>query len=130
MDQRHDPRPENGAQLMLEAQFQAQVIQLARINGWKVFHPAKMQSRDGAWRTALQGDKGWPDLVLAHKDRGLIVAELKSDVGKVSFEQQAWLTHLAPWAEVHVWRPRDIDVIAERLSEVKTTPVLKLVKDV
>ena len=90
---------------MLEAQFQAQVIQLARINGWKVFHPAKMQSRDGTWRTALQGDKGWPDLVLAHKDRGLIVAELKSDVGKVSFDQQAWLTHLAPWAEVHVWRP-------------------------
>lgn len=115
---------------MLESQFQAQVIQLARINQWKVFHPAKMQARDGTWRTALQGDKGWPDLVLAHKDRGLIVAELKTDTGKVSFEQQAWLTHLAPWAEVHVWRPKDIDFIAERLSQAKGAPVLKLVKDV
>ena len=114
---------------MLEAQFQAQVIQLARINGWKVFHPAKMQSRDGTCRTALQGDKGWPDLVLAHRDKGLIVAELKSDKGTVSFDQQAWLTHLAPWAEVHVWRPKDIDTIAERLSQSKGATVLKLVNE-
>jgi hypothetical protein len=114
---------------MLEAQFQAQVIQLARMNGWKVFHPAKMMDRNGTWRTALQGDKGWPDLVLAHKDRGLIVAELKSDVGKLSFEQQAWLTHLAPWAEVYVWRPKDLDTIADRLSQAKGAPVLKLVRD-
>jgi hypothetical protein len=114
---------------MLEAQFQAQVIQLARMNGWKVFHPAKMMDRNGTWRTALQGDKGWPDLVLAHKDRGLIVAELKSDVGKLSFEQQAWLTHLAPWAEVYVWRPKDLDTIAGRLSQSKGAPVLKLVRD-
>jgi hypothetical protein len=112
---------------MLEAQFQAQVIQLARINGWKVFHPAKMQARDGTWRTALQGDKGWPDLVLAHKDRGLIVAELKSDAGKVSLEQQAWITHLAPWAEVHVWRPKDLKEIVERLSAVRGGTVLKLI---
>jgi hypothetical protein len=114
---------------MLEAQFQAAVIQLARMNGWKVFHPAKMQSRDGSWRTALQGDKGWPDLCLAHRDRGLIICELKSDVGKVSLDQQAWLTHLAPWAEVHVWRPKDLDAIAARLGEVKGATVLRLVND-
>ena len=104
---------------MNEKQFQAQVIQLARMNGWRVFHPMKMQARDGTWRTALSGDKGWPDLVLAHQQRGLIVAELKTDTGKLSPDQHAWLTALAPWAEIQVWRPSDLTTIAKRLG---TTP--------
>ena len=104
---------------MNEAQFQAAVIQIARLNSWRVFHPKKMQGRDGTWRTALTGDNGWPDLVLAHPKRGLIVAELKADRGRLTQDQHAWLTALAPWAEIHVWRPADIDKIAARLS---TTP--------
>ena len=101
---------------MTEAQFQAQVIQLARMNGWRVFHPMKMQARDGTWRTALSGDKGWPDLVLAHQTRGLIVAELKADKGRLTPDQHQWLTALAPWAEIHVWYPADLDNIAARLA--------------
>ena len=101
---------------MLEARFQAQVIQLARMNGWRVFHPSKMQGRDGSWRTALSGDKGWPDLCLAHRERGFIVCELKSDKGVLAKEQQDWLFHLAPWAEVYVWKPQDLEAIAKRLS--------------
>jgi hypothetical protein len=114
---------------MLEAQFQATVIQIARVNNWMVFHPAKIQGRDGAWRTALAGNKGWPDLALAHKDRGFILAELKSDTGKLSFEQQLWIQHLAPWAECYVWKPKDLDSIAERLAKTPVNNVLKLVKD-
>jgi hypothetical protein len=106
---------------MNENQFQAQVIQIARMNGWRVFHPMKMQSRDGTWRTALSGDKGWPDLVLAHPTRGLIVAELKSDKGRLTQDQHAWLAALAPWAEIQVWRPTDLTTIANRLG---TTPKL------
>lgn len=113
---------------MLEAQFQASVIQIAKINHWMVFHPAKMQGRDGAWRTALSGNKGFPDLALAHKDRGFILAELKSETGKVSFEQQMWMTHLAPWAECYIWRPKDLDQIAQRLSQTRQGALLKLVK--
>lgn len=101
---------------MSEAQFQAQVIQIARMNGWRVFHPAKMQARDGTWRTALSGDRGWPDLVLAHRERGLIVAELKAEKGKLSPDQLAWLQNLAPWAECYVWRPVDLETIAKRLG--------------
>lgn len=101
---------------MLEAQFQAQVIHLARLHQWRVFHPKKMQGRDGSWRTALSGDNGWPDLVLAHPTKGLIVAELKADKGRLTQDQHAWIAALAPWAEVHVWRPTDIDTIAARLS--------------
>jgi hypothetical protein len=104
---------------MNEAQFQAAVIQIARLNGWRVFHPKKMQGRDGTWRTALTGDNGWPDLVLAHQKRGLIVAELKATAGRLTPDQHLWLTALAPWAEVHVWRPNDLETIAARLG---TTP--------
>jgi hypothetical protein len=104
---------------MTEAQFQASVIQIAKMNGWRIFHPMKMQARDGSWRTALSGDKGWPDLVLAHRERGFLVCELKADAGRLTEDQKVWLYHLAPWAECHVWRPADIDKIAARLS---TTP--------
>jgi nicotinamidase-related amidase len=99
-----------------EKGFQAQVIQLARMNGWRVFHPQKMQARDGSWRTALSGDKGWPDLCLAHRERGFIVCELKADKGVLSPEQKEWLFNLAPWAECYVWKPSDLQNIAKRLG--------------
>lgn len=102
-----------------EAQFQAQIIQLARLNQWLVFHPKKMQGYDGSWRTALSGDKGWPDLVLAHRERGFIVAELKTSAGKLSQEQHKWLYHLQPHAEIYVWRPQDIIDIGKRLATTK-----------
>ena len=115
------PTITNGPVLvMTEAQFQAAVIQIARLNGWRVFHPKKMQGRDGTWRTALTGDNGWPDLVLAHPKRGLIVAELKADRGRLTQDQHAWIAALAPWAEIHVWRPADINTIAERLGSTPT----------
>ena len=104
---------------MTEAQFQAAVIQLARMNGWLVFHPMKMQARDGSWRTALSGDKGWPDLALTHPKRGFILAELKADKGRLTTEQHQWLATLGHWAEVHVWHPNDLETIAKRLA---TTP--------
>jgi hypothetical protein len=75
-----------------------------------------MQARDGSWRTALSGDKGWPDLVLAHRERGFIVCELKAERGVLSTEQKEWLFHLAPWAECYVWKPRDLEAIARRLG--------------
>jgi hypothetical protein len=101
---------------MNEKGFQAQVIQIAKMNGWRVFHPMKMQARDGSWRTALSGDRGWPDLCLAHRERGFIVCELKADRGVLSQEQKEWLFHLAPWAECYVWKPSDLQNIAKRLS--------------
>jgi hypothetical protein len=101
---------------MSEQIFQQKVIALARMNGWRIFHPMKMQARDGSWRTALSGDKGWPDLVLAHRERGFLVCELKTDAGRLTEDQKVWLYHLAPWAECHVWRPADLETIAKRLG--------------
>ena len=99
-----------------EKLFQDQVIQIARMNGWRVFHPAPMRGHDGTWRTPLMGDKGFVDLVLAHPQRGLIFAELKTIKGKVAPEQAQWLMAIQPHAEVYLWRPTDLEAIAKRLG--------------
>ena len=104
-----------------EKLFQEQVLRLAQINGWKRFHPMAVRDYNGGYRTALAGDKGFPDLVLARATTtqrvgGLIFAELKSETGRLAIEQIEWSEHLAPWAEWYLWRPRDLDAIAERLS--------------
>ena len=99
---------------MREDHLQQQVIDLARLTGWKVAHfrPAKTER---GWRTPVQGDGvGFPDLILIRGQR-IIAAELKSDTGRTTLEQDDWLTlfHTAG-AETYVWRPRDWDTI-ERL---------------
>lgn len=89
-----------------EKQFQAQVIQLAKVLRWKVqFH----------WRS-FHSPAGWPDLTLVRADR-IIHAELKTVKGKVSEAQQEWLDVLAATGkcEVYVWRPADFDVITDIL---------------
>jgi hypothetical protein len=63
------------------------------------------------------GSAGFPDLVLCHEQRGLIFAELKTDKGKASDQQLAWLRTLHPHAECYLWRPSDITFIAQRLSQ-------------
>jgi hypothetical protein len=64
----------------------------------------------------MQGDKGWPDLVLAKPGR-LIVAELKSDTGRLAADQAKWLTTLreAPRPEVFLWRPHGFNSIVSVL---------------
>jgi hypothetical protein len=101
-----------------EAAFQQVVIDVARWHGWKVFHPLPAQNARGRWRTAQAGDTGFPDLVLAHPKRGVIFAELKSAMGKLSDRQQAWIDTLRQaGAEVYVWRPADIEQIKAILKE-------------
>lgn len=101
-----------------ERMFQDAVVTLAKYHGWMVFHPLTVQGSNGRWRTALQGDPGFPDLVLAHRDRGVIFAELKSAIGKVSDLQLEWIATLkAAGAEVYVWRPRDLKEVEATLSK-------------
>lgn len=87
------------------------VIDLAQLRGWKVHHGRPAWSEKG-WRTAIQGDAGFPDLFLARKPR-VILAELKSDVGKLSAFQQSWMAELdaCPGVESYVWRPAHWDEI-------------------
>ena len=104
------------AKTITERIFQDQIRTLALMNGWQFFHPSPGQVRPGVWRS---DGKGYPDITLAHESRGLIFAELKTNDGKASPEQLTWLKALAPYAEVYIWRPFDIDDIAKRLGRTK-----------
>jgi hypothetical protein len=53
---------------------------------------------------------------MAHEQRGLIFAELKTTKGRPSETQLHWLRILHPHAECYLWRPEDIDFISERLG--------------
>lgn len=88
-----------------EAQWQRQVLDLAKAFGWLAYHTH--DSRHSA--------AGYPDLTLVRDDR-LMFAELKTDVGKLSAEQCHWLDALAAAGQtVHVWRPGQWDEIVELL---------------
>jgi hypothetical protein len=76
-----------------EAEFRRQVIQLAKLLGWRVagFRPG--QNRRGKWATAMQGHIGWPDLFLV-KGTVALALELKVGKRKATPEQCAWLDAL------------------------------------
>lgn len=100
-----------------ERQFQAAIIELAKWEGWLVFHPLPAQNARGGWRTAQAGDIGFPDLVLVHPERGVIFAELKTAIGRCTPDQRKWLDTLTTaGAEAHIWRPADIQQIRTRLQ--------------
>ncbi len=113
-----------------EADFQGWVIDTARRSGWLVHHTRPAMNRRGHYATPIQGDKGFPDLVLARQGR-VIFAELKTTKARPSSEQKAWLHHLMPvlsdmyvrlkiyktvlnfrcFTEVYLWRPQDREEI-------------------
>lgn len=102
--------PPTAAEVMLgqitEREFQREVLQLAALFGWRPYHT----------HDSRQSHRGFPDLTMVRGDR-LVFAELKSMAGKVRPEQQEWLDELAvvPGVEAYLWRPSDLDAIAEVL---------------
>lgn len=94
--------------LLTEKQFSQVIVDLARLRGWLVH-------RTPTWR-ATGTDPGFPDLVLA-RGRRLIFAELKSQKGKLTVEQEAWRQAL-DWGDqgVYCWKPSDFDQITKILK--------------
>ena len=109
------------AQAMTERELSQAVVDLARALGWLV-------ARWPTWRPTGT-DPGVPDLLMLHgesahprwhaayKPARIIVAELKTEKGRLSAAQHAWLDVLADAAyesvERHniivcVWRPSDL----------------------
>lgn len=87
-----------------EKEFQSQVVQLAKICGWKVYHT--YDSR--------RSEPGMLDLILV-KNR-VLWRELKTATGKITPAQRDWLAALeAAGQDARVWRPEDFNSIQEEL---------------
>jgi hypothetical protein len=91
---------------LTEAQFQTQLLGLAKLLGWWRVHFRPARTATG-WRTPVEGDgKGFPDVILVRER--VIYTEAKSDTGRLRPDQEAWLARLkAAGQEVYLWRPRD-----------------------
>lgn len=94
-----------------EKTFMAEVVNILRSCGWRVYHTFDSQ----------RSERGYPDITAVHPSRrpGLILAELKSQKGRVSQHQQQWLDALQVVADrshgslyVGLWRPSDLDEVA------------------
>jgi hypothetical protein len=107
---------------MSEADFQRWFIDTARLGGWKVCHFRPGLTQRGRWITAVQGDKGCPDLILA-KDGRVLLVELKTDKGKATKEQVAWLA--AAGGHGRLWRPENREAILLDLGVTKQPPIGK-----
>ena len=94
--------------MLSERQFQTAVMDYARLCGWAFYHTHN--SRHSA--------AGFPDLCLVRNHR-CIMAELKSNSGKLTADQEAWLKALdaVPGLEVFLWRPKDFGVIETTLKK-------------
>lgn len=83
-----------------EAGFLEYVRHYARLHNWRTYHPLRS---DGS-------EPGWPDLVLCRPPR-LIIAELKTDRGRLDADQAGWLDDLElcsrPPEIYRTWRPAD-----------------------
>jgi hypothetical protein len=91
---------------LTEKQWMAQVVDLARTFRWETYHAF----------LSVHSPRGWPDLALVRPPR-LILAELKSEAGKLTPAQARWLELLGACdgVEVYTWRPSDLDAVAARL---------------
>lgn len=91
-----------------EAGFLRRVKELALLRNFHCYHTLRSKGSDA----------GFPDLVLTKPGR-LLFAELKSQRGSVSADQERWLAllrHSVPGVEVYLWYPNDWDTIVRVLS--------------
>lgn len=102
---------------LTESQFQAQVVELAHVCGWRVLHVRRSIGKGQRWTTSTS-ITGWPDLFLFRAGE-VFVVELKTDdpTSQPTPEQTECLADLtAAGIETHLWRPSDWPTIERRLS--------------
>ena len=102
-----------------ESDFQKVVIEYARLRGWLVHHTRPAYRQSGKISTPIQGDAGFPDLVLARK--GIVYfVELKSEKGRLTAHQAEWENALRnmydAWHHWRCWRPSDWPTIEKELA--------------
>lgn len=91
-----------------ERAYLQRIRETAALYGWKCYHT----------HDSRKSEPGFPDLVLTRA--GVVIfAELKTDTGKVTTAQLAWLSALeqCPGVQAHVWRPRDWPQVLRTLQQ-------------
>lgn len=110
-----------------EAGFTRAVIDLARVLGWRVWHPRPARTARG-WRSAGSGDVGCPDLILARRrvvpghaaaggdtvEHKVLLVELKAERGTLGPGQKEWGEAIGPG--YRLWRPADWPQIVAELA--------------
>ena len=100
---------------------------LGELYNWKMYHQIDMGACPNCHRPnySKRIGPGFPDWVLAHENGRLIFAELKSQKGVLKEEQAAWLKTLnvGGGREVYLWRPSDMDAIAQILIPAHDAPI-------
>lgn len=106
---------------LTEAKFQKQVVEYARLLGWRVAAVNRVCVRrpngSAYYATPFGADGvGWPDLFLVRGKRA-IAAELKVGKNTLSDEQVAWgLALFDAGIRCYVWRPDSWPEIEEVLT--------------
>ncbi len=88
---------------MTEEQLLKNILKMAHLCGWLAYHTRSAINRRGVWSTPIQGDPGFPDLVLA-RNKKVIFAELKRETSGLSVVQYGWYDAIG---NVYLWRPSD-----------------------
>lgn len=92
---------------MSEREFQRAVLRLAGLFGWTPYHT----------HDSRRSNPGFPDLVLVHPRRGVVYAELKSEKGRPTEDQERWLALLREAGQrAYLWRPSSMDEVAKVLQ--------------
>lgn len=92
---------------LTEKRFEREIEDLAHALGWTSYHPY----------LSIRSAPGWPDLVLCRPPR-LLLCEVKTEAGRLSPAQRAWLSLLAgcPGVEVYLLRPCHLQDLAAALQ--------------
>jgi hypothetical protein len=100
-----------------ETEFQAQVVELASLCGWRHLHVRRSIGKGHRWVTTTNL-VGWPDLMLMRPDTGYVAAELKVPPNRATPEQVELLEFLAamPATTAVLWTPADWDDISATLA--------------
>ena len=112
---------------MNETDLKSIVINLAKRAGWMIHHDLPAMNRRGKWATHVEGNVGFPDLLLLSPHHGqVMVIELKAEKGKTTTSQDTWLDAFSQvsWLDAfslagienHVVRPSDLEFITHRLT--------------
>jgi hypothetical protein len=129
---------------LLESAWQAQVVGAARVYGWtRIYHAPNGGAPQKNGRRVVGGQipegRGFPDLLLIRGPR-LVVAELKTEKGRMGPGQPEWLKAFTvvgravadlvdedpagayypgyepPSVEAYVWRPSDWETVQRVLG--------------